>query len=92
MNFQSFRGFAILLAVSFISGCQSIPDVPKEVRIPYPVPCLEFKDLPAKPPFLTDSEMAKMSDADLVISLRTDQLNYRGYLPLVEALIQACVK
>jgi hypothetical protein len=92
VNFQSFRGFAIFSTIAFLSSCASLPEVPKEVRIPYPVPCLESKDLPAKPPFLTDSEMAKMTDADLVISLRTDQLNYRGYLPLVEALIQACVK
>jgi len=82
----------ILLIPLLLTGCASIPEVPKEVLIPVYTPCIYAKDLPAKPPFLTDSEMAKMSDADLVISLRTDQLNYRGYVPLVEALIEACVK
>lgn len=75
-----------------LTGCAGLPEVPREVKIPYPVPCLDSKDLPAKPQFVTDAELAKMSDADLIISLRTDQLEYRKYVPLIEAIVQGCVK
>lgn len=75
-----------------ISGCASIPDAPKEVRIPYPVACLESADIPAKPEFRTDSELAKMSDADLILSLRSNDLERQKYLPVIEALLQNCIK
>jgi hypothetical protein len=82
----------IVLIAALLGGCTTLPDAPTEIRVPVPVPCLFAADLPAKPQFLTDSEMAKMSDADMIIALRADQLAYRGYVPLIDALIQGCAK
>ena len=81
-----------LISAILLTGCASIRDAPKEVFIPVSVPCIEAKDIPAKPQFIADADLAKMSDADLIISLRTEQLAYRGYTPLIESLLQGCVK
>lgn len=80
------------LAIVSISGCASIPDTPKEVRIPVPVPCLSASDLPAKPDFVTDAALSVMTDGDLILSLAADRRQNQGYRAELESLLQACTK
>ena len=78
-------------AILALSGCAAtLPAVPAEIRIPVPVACID--KLPDKPALFTDEQLSKMGDAELIISLRIDQLNARGYIAQADALMMACVK
>ena len=82
---------ATLLAVLSMMGCAAtLPAVPAEVRIPVPVACID--KLPEKPSLFTDDQLVKMGDGELIISLRIDQLNARGYIAQADALMTACIK
>ena len=82
---------AVSIAILALSGCQAtLPAVPGEVRIPVPVACID--KLPDKPALFTDEQLSKMGDGELIISLRIDQLNARGYIAQADALMQACIK
>lgn len=76
-----------------LAGCNgSLPPVPKETLVPVPVPCLTTSQLPIKPKLATDAELAELDDYRLVLAIRADQLELRGFVALQEALITACVK
>ena len=81
-----------LPVILLLSGCQSIPDAPKEVRIPYPVPCLTTSQLPVRPNLVTDAALAKMPDGDLILSLAKDRRQNQGYRAELEAVISGCVQ
>lgn len=82
----------MLVATALLAGCQAtLPPPPTEVRIPVPVPCLTREQVPVKD-FLPDTELAKLDDFALVISLRTEQLKQRGWIETTDALLQACIK
>lgn len=72
-----------------LAGCAGLPDAPREVKIPVPVPCLS--ELPTKPVFVTDAELLAMPDAAFVIALAADRLERAKYMAVTEALLLACV-
>lgn len=74
------------------AGCSTIPNPPKEVRIPVPVPCLSASDLPEKPDFVTDAALSVMTDGDLILSLAADRRQNQGYREELEAVLAECVK
>lgn len=73
-----------------LAGCAAPLPVVKEVLVPVPVRCLDR--MPERPKFLSDGELAAMSDFALVLSLRSDQLELRGHVAVLTATLQACVK
>lgn len=86
------RIMVIPLIALFLSGCQSIPDAPTEVRIPYAVPCISAADMPAKPQLVTDAELLAMPDAAFVIALAADRLERAKYMAATEAVMLACLR
>ena len=78
--------------ILLLPACQSIPDAPTEVRIPYPVPCLSAADLPKPPAFVTDADLLKMTDGDLILSLAADRKQNQGYRAEMEAVMMGCVR
>ena len=85
------RGTLMMASILALSGCAAtLPAVPGEVRIPIPVACID--KLPDKPALFTDEQLSKMGDGELIISLRIDQLNARGYIAVADALMMACIK
>ena len=82
------RFWPILL---LLAGCNAtLPPAPKEVFVPVSVACLD--KLSDRPKFQSDGELAAMSDFELVLSLRSDQLGLRGHVDILSATLQACVK
>lgn len=80
-----------IVALALLTGCAAtLPAVPGEVRIPVPVACID--KLPDKPALFTDEQLSKMGDGELIISLRIDQLNARGYIAQADAIMTACIK
>ena len=84
--------YAPLLLILMLSGCNgSLPPAPIVTLVPIAIPCLTREQVPAKA-FLPDSELTKLDDFALVISLRTEQLKQRGWIDTTSALLEACVK
>jgi hypothetical protein len=82
------RPWPILL---LLTGCNAtLPPVPKEVLVPVPVPCIE--KMPDAPIFLSDFDLAKLDDWNFVLELRRDQLELRGHVGVLNAVLQACLK
>lgn len=81
-----------MLLCVMAAGCSTMPDAPKEVRIPVPVPCLSASDLPKKPDFVTDAALSVMTDGDLILSLAADRRQNQGYRAELEAVLAGCVK
>lgn len=80
-----------LLALLFLAGCATEPksiEIPREVKIPVPVPCV---DEPIdRPAFVTNGELAAMDDYALIISLAADRLARLQYEARLEAVIAGC--
>lgn len=81
-----------VLLCSIMTGCAGLPDVPTEVLIPVSTPCIAAQDMPAIPAFITDADLLKLPDGDFVIALGLDRQERIGYMALVDAILQACVK
>lgn len=86
------RTVIAIVALASLTACQSIPDAPTEVKIPYPVPCLTQADIPKSPDFVTDAALSAMTDGDLILSLAADRRQSQGYRAEMEAVIRGCVK
>lgn len=86
------RTVIAIVALASLTACQSIPDAPTEVRIPVPVACISADQLPKPPAFVTDADLLKMTDGDLILSLATDRRQNQGYRAELLAVIQGCVK
>ena len=94
MNYCQRYAFRLTTVAAVLStiGCSSIPEAPKEVRVPISVPCLSAADVPKPPAFVTDSDLLKMTDGDLILSLATDRRQNQGYRAELEAVISGCAK
>lgn len=93
MNNHGFKlKSCVFIAMLSTYGCSTIPEPPKEVMIPVPVPCLSASDLPAKPDFVTDAALSVMTDGDLILSLAADRRQNQGYRAELEAVLTGCVK
>lgn len=78
------------ILILLLAGCSSIPNAPTVTLVPQPIPCIE--KLPEKPAFLPDTVLAGFSDYQLVLALRSEQLQYRAYVGILESVMLACVK
>ena len=82
------RNFVFHASIILLAGCASGPVVPEVVRVPVPVPCIEAT--PAKPVFLSDSDLLALDDFGLVVSLARERRLYQGYTAEIEAVIAGC--
>jgi hypothetical protein len=76
-----------------LAGCSSaptIPDPPREVRVPVPVPCLRPEDVPQRPSMLSDAQLDALDDKRAVIALGQDRRVRQGYEASMEAAIAGC--
>lgn len=76
-----------------LAGCGSaplIPDPPKEVRVPVPVPCLKPSEIPQRPSLLSDQQLDALDDKRAVIALGQDRRVRQGYQAQLEASIAGC--
>lgn len=81
------RSSALALVV-VLAGCASGPEIPREVRVPVPVPCID--EAPVRPSLLTDAELLALDDYGLVIALARDRRVRQAYELALEAAIAGC--
>lgn len=83
--------FGILLIVMLLvmlGGCSATMPKTQIVEVPVPVPCI--KDMPPKPPLVTNGELAAMNDYQLPLALFRDREQRQGYEEKLEALMELC--
>lgn len=77
-----------ILVSCALAGCASGPQIPKEIRVPVPTPCIDQP--PAKPSMLSDAELLALDDYGLVIALARDRRVRQGYETELEAVVEGC--
>ena len=80
--------YASVCVLCALSGCSSMPNS-VSVRVPVAVPCIA--EVPAKPPFRSDAELAALPDDALIIGLASDRRSRQAYEATLEATIAGCV-
>lgn len=70
-----------------LAGCAGI-EVPKEVRVPVAVPCVE--QVPQRPSMMSDQELLALDDYGLVVALARDRRVRQGYIVELEATLEGC--
>ncbi|MEK9809116.1 MAG: hypothetical protein VW362_01615 [Candidatus Nanopelagicales bacterium] len=86
---RSSRTWAIVTGMALgIAGCSSVPEVPREVRVPVPVPCIERP--PVRPSMMSDQELLALDDYGLVVALARDRRVKQGYIVELEATLEGC--
>ncbi|WP_290890625.1 hypothetical protein [Arenimonas sp.] len=88
----------LVMVVAALTGCAAPkPEVrlvrePVEVRVPYAVSCVAAADLPAPPTLLTDAELARLPDGDLVLAVEAQRRALRAHRAKTDALLAACAR
>lgn len=81
----------LFAAAVLLAGCVENPSVPNVAKVIVSVPCVERNQIPAQN-FIPDSDLAKLDDGGLVISLAEDRLRQREWISTSAALLEACVR
>lgn len=81
-------GLAGILAV--LGGCGGMPrvDVPREVRIPVPTPCVSEK--PARPPFRSPADLDALDDYTYTLAMEAERIKAAGYILELETVVTGC--
>lgn len=80
---------AILAALAALAGCAGV-EVPKEVAVAVPVPCVDPAKRPAAPAFRSDAELDGLDDYRWAWAVEAERLKGRDYSRELEALVEGC--
>jgi len=78
----------LLSSALLLAGCASSIEIPREVRVPIPIPCIDRA--PVRPSLLSDAELLALDDYALVIALARDRRVRQGYEAELESAVEAC--
>jgi hypothetical protein len=80
---------AVFVGAILSAGCASQRvEVPKEVRVSVPVPCVDAK--PARPQFRSLSELLSMDQHDRTIAAWSELRKYEAYTAETDAVLEGC--
>ena len=75
-------------SLALLAGCAAGPEIPREVRVPVPVACIDQP--PPRPAMLSDAELLALDDYGLVLALARDRRIRQGYEAELEAVVEGC--
>lgn len=82
---------AVLAAVFLPVGCASnVVEVPKEVKVQVPVPCINQADRPRRPAFARREDLLAMPQYERTIAAWADLRAAEKYIAEQEAVIEGC--
>lgn len=73
-------------------GCASTVDIPREVSVPVPVPCVKPELLPERPGFMTDGDILAYDSYRRTWALWMDRALRQAYEAQLEAIVKGCSK
>lgn len=77
----------LVVLCALLAGCNTV-QVPREVLVEVPIPCVTTK--PTPPKLHTDSALRKASEGDYVLMVSADRLASRGYVRQLERMVDGC--
>lgn len=80
----------VFLLLMAIAGCASTVEIPREVRVPVPTPCISPEKLPERPPFMTDAEILAYDGYRRTWAMWLDRMLRQAYEAQLEAIAQGC--
>jgi hypothetical protein len=82
---------AVLVACVFLAGCAtSSIEVPKEVKVPVPVACIEPAARPVRPQLRTEPDLMLMDRGRRTLALFVEWLQQQLYIAELEAVVEGC--
>lgn len=83
---------ALLLCATVIAltGCNTPLQVPKEVKVQVPVPCIASDARPARPELLSDAAILGLDSYRATWALWGDRLERQAYETKLEAVVEGC--
>ena len=80
------------LALALASGCSTIPEVnvPREVRVQVPVPCVDPAARPQRPATRTEPDLLAMDTYRRTLAAWSDLTRLRAYAGELEAVVEGC--
>lgn len=81
-----------LVATLPLAGCGTLRDivVPKEVKVPVPVPCIDPADVPKRPATRTEADLLAMDPYRRTLAAWSDLKRLEAYAGELEAVVHAC--
>lgn len=82
---------AVLVAcLGGLAGCTASVQVPEQVRVQVPVPCLEAARRPQKPVLRTESDLLAMDRYRRTLAAWSDLRKHEIYAAELEAIVEGC--
>lgn len=78
----------LLCAAALLSACAT-PEGPRTVSVPVAVGCVP-ESAPTKPPVASVSQLAAMSDYELVLRIAAERLELISWVAQISPVIAAC--
>lgn len=83
------RALRLPCVLLLLAGCASGPEIPREVPVMVPVPCITER--PIRPSLLSDAELLALDDYGLILALARDRRVRQAYQAQIEAAIAGCL-
>lgn len=80
------RALLVLALLAWLAGCAT----PVAERVPVPVPCITYADIPAEPDYLMDRLPADASPAEVMRASLADLLASINHAFQLRAVLGAC--
>ncbi len=81
---------AAIAVVVLISGCAAQLQIPKEIAVPVPTPCVSEKDLPAPPKIHSEAELLLLPRYQRTLQVWIDHWRLSDYKDQLEAIARRC--
>jgi len=83
---------ALLAFVLILGGCSGLPElqIPKEVAVPTPVPCVSPATRPKRPALRTEAELLALDPYRRTHAAWADLKRYEAYAAELEAVVEGC--
>lgn len=77
-----------------LASCSSVPDlqVPEQVLIQVPVPCISPADRPARPPVRSEADLMAMDRYRRTLAAWSDLKRLERYSAELEAIVEGCAR
>lgn len=81
-----------IIAVALAAGCASLPsvNVPREVKVPVPVACVEPAHRPQRPALRTPEDLMLLDRYARTIATWSSYERALGYVAELEAVVEGC--
>ena len=79
-----------LVFAALLAGCASTVEIPKEVRVPVPTPCIAPQDKPQRPLLASDAELLALDRYKRTHALWGDRIARQAYQSELETIVEAC--